>query len=290
MENKTELLKVKNLSVFINQKQILKNISFTLNQGDAVALIGVNGSGKSTLMSAILDFVQSKEDCVEIFGQSNKKLSFHEIAFFNNSTNLFSLLTVEENIKYFCLLSGLDFKKIKIAYFDTFDIEQVKKTMVANLSTGELRRVGLMIALMKDAKLLFLDEPFANMDPTKLDKMWNSTQNGNKSILYSTQDWEGIVDKATHVVAIYAGKLLHEKCTVEQFMTKIIPQNKKIVVPESIKIPEQFLAFPSYLEGNFRHIFFDEQDSIVNGILPLTTNFSVKEKSVKDIYFYLMCK
>lgn len=201
------LLEVKDLSVYYGVIRALKGISFEVNEGEIVTLIGANGAGKTTTMQSIMGLIPGKTGTVLYNGQDITHLPAHNIVHLGmtqvpEGRRVFQELTVYEN-----LLMGAytqkDSKTVKT------DIEKIytkfprlgeRKTQVAGtLSGGEQQMLAMGRALMSHPKLLMLDEPSMGLSPLLVDQVFELIkeihrdgttvllveQNANKSLAIS---------------------------------------------------------------------------------------------------------
>lgn len=154
---------VKNLKVVLQGQVIIDKISFEIPEGKIAAIIGPNGSGKSTLMKAILGLLPIQAGGVMLLGESLKKVKPYLGYVPQNFRIDRSLpMTVEE----FLLLSIVEprDKAIIFQVLDEVGMADKQRSLLGNLSGGELQRVLIARALLRKPKLLFLDEPSSGID------------------------------------------------------------------------------------------------------------------------------
>ena len=182
------LLEVKNLEVSYGVIKALKGISFEVNEGEIVTLIGANGAGKTTTMQSVIGLIPKNGGSVIYDGQDITKQPCHKIVHLGMSQvpegrRVFQELTVYEN-----LLMGAYSIKEK----DTFkeDLEKVYKRfprlaersgqIAGTLSGGEQQMLAMGRALMSRPKLLMLDEPSMGLSPLLVDEVFDIIQDINK--------------------------------------------------------------------------------------------------------------
>ncbi len=170
--NPSDALKVDHLTVNYDQISVLWDISFTVPKGKLVAIIGPNGAGKSTFLKAILGLTRSLSGQIQILG-SSKKSQIKKVAYLpqRESIDWNFPITVEELVlqgRYPKL--GL-FKRIRKADREAalealkwVDMVDYKNRQISQLSIGQQQRIFLARALLQDADLYFMDEPFAGVD------------------------------------------------------------------------------------------------------------------------------
>lgn len=169
------MLKVQNLSVSLHNKNIIKNMSFTIEEGEIVSIIGPNGSGKSTALKAISRMIKPEEKTVYINNEDLVNLKSKEIS--KRMSVLFQAndapadITVEQLIEYgrmphkkwFERLDDEDRKIIDWAIEKT-DLERFRNRQVISLSGGEAQRAWIAMSLAQRPKILLLDEPTTYLD------------------------------------------------------------------------------------------------------------------------------
>ncbi len=148
------ILQVKNLTVKLNNKEILKDINFSLNESEILLVIGPNGGGKTTLLKAILKIVPFEG---EIYVKQGYKIGYLP----QNVENVSNLpITIYEMLKFFT-----NAKKTKIEeMLRTFNLLEHKNELFKNASGGQKQRTLIALSILTNSKILLLDEPTNNLD------------------------------------------------------------------------------------------------------------------------------
>ena len=182
------LLEVKDLEVSYGVIKALKGISFEVNEGEIVTLIGANGAGKTTTMQSVIGLIPTRHGTITYDGQDITKTPCHKIVHLGMSQvpegrRIFQELTVYENL----LMGAYSMKKN-----DTFkeDLEKVYKRfprlaersnqIAGTLSGGEQQMLAMGRALMSRPKLLMLDEPSMGLSPLLVDEVFDIIKDNNK--------------------------------------------------------------------------------------------------------------
>ena len=183
------LLEVKDLQVYYGVICALKGISFEVNQGEIVSLIGANGAGKTTTMQSIAGLIPIKGGIVNYDGKPINKVPGHKLVKMGMSQvpegrRVFQELTVYENL-IMGAYTQTDKKKIKE------DIDEIctrfprlgerKKQIAGTLSGGEQQMLAMGRAMMSHPKLLMLDEPSMGLSPLLVDEVFNIIKDYHKS-------------------------------------------------------------------------------------------------------------
>lgn len=167
-ENKLKetILEVRNLRFSYEEKQVLKDMNLEIKKGEFVALIGANGAGKSTFFKLLLSKEKANSGEIKLFGDDIRSEKHHrEIAYI--SQNAISAYrdfptTVEEVLKVH--LRYLNLKKNLKEVLAEIGLAAHGKHRLKELSGGQLQRLALSLALLKNAELIFLDEPTSGID------------------------------------------------------------------------------------------------------------------------------
>ena len=167
-------LKAVNLKKIIKKTNIIKGVSLEVNSGEVVGLFGPNGAGKTTTFYLICGLVTPDGGKVILNDEEITKLPLHKkaqkgIGYLPQEASIFRDLTVEQNLFLASeLYYGIANNKIVEDLLEEFNIENIRKRKGVNLSGGERRRVEIARALVPKPKFLFLDEPFAGVDPVNV--------------------------------------------------------------------------------------------------------------------------
>ncbi|MFO7827408.1 MAG: ABC transporter ATP-binding protein [Bacteroidales bacterium] len=278
-----EIIKVSDISYKVKSKTIVDKVSFSVFDTDIFALLGENGSGKSTLIDLMLNDLKPSSGFVNFFGK--QKNNFSNVGIVYDHLPLFPLLKVYEVIRYFSSIHKLNYNSVKIKYFEIFEIDKIANNFIKELSQGERKRVSLLLSVINNPSLLILDEPFANLDPTIIDRIWEVLKQNNRTIFLTTHNWKGIEKIATSVGFIFNGKLITETKSPKA-MIENLPSDKKIIVNNTIKMNGNLKKLNYYIHDNSLHIFFDEDKDVVKIINELTSNFTMQDVDLKDAYLY----
>lgn len=190
------ILKMKNITKRYPGVIALDNVSVDFKAGEIHALLGENGAGKSTLIKVLAGAIQNDEGSITINGNEYDKMT--PILSRNNGVeviyqeyNLVSGLTVAENVCLGRQMKGIVNKKemydITKALFDKYEIDIDPKAYVRDLSTAKQQLVEITKAISKDAKIIVMDEPTAQLTMTEVERLYEIIRNlkeKNKTIIY----------------------------------------------------------------------------------------------------------
>jgi ABC-2 type transport system ATP-binding protein len=165
----TATIEVNNLAKQFKNALAVNNISFKINKGTIIGLLGPNGCGKSTTIGMMLGLIKPTSGTVVINGQNienNRTSLLEKMNFISPYIELPKKLTVEENLKVYGRLYGVKNLEGKISeIMEKLNLTEFKKRKTGELSSGQKNRVSLAKALINDPEILLLDEPTASLDP-----------------------------------------------------------------------------------------------------------------------------
>ena len=223
---KMDILKVENLvKTYKNGNSTINavdNISFSVEKGDFVAIVGASGSGKSTLLHLLggVDRPTSGKvfiDNVDIYSMNNDALAIfrrRQVGLIYQFYNLIPILNVEENIVLPCKLDGKNVSNDRLnEIIDTLGLSARRKHLPNELSGGQQQRVSIGRAIINNPALVLADEPTGNLDSKASDEivalLKESNKKYNQTIIVITHDPD-IASVANRVITIEDGKIVSD--------------------------------------------------------------------------------
>ena len=170
------MLEVKNLSKSFGSYKALDNMSFTIEDGKMLGLIGQNGAGKTTTFRLILDFLTKDSGSVLWNGHTLSGKDYNTIGYLPEERGLYPKVTIENQLLFFASLRGKSKQEIapKIdEWMEKFQVKGKKTDKVKSLSKGNQQKVQLISTLIHEPKLVILDEPFSGLDPVNAELLKN---------------------------------------------------------------------------------------------------------------------
>ena len=164
-------IEIKNLYKQFNNILAVKNLNFKINKGSIVGLLGPNGCGKTTTIGMMLGLIKPTSGTVfindqNIENENNRTKILEKVNFISPYVELPKKLTVEENLKVYGKLYGVNNLHDRISdLMKQLNLFEFKKRKTGELSSGQKNRVSLAKALINEPEILFLDEPTASLDP-----------------------------------------------------------------------------------------------------------------------------
>jgi ABC-2 type transport system ATP-binding protein len=228
-----EVINVRELHKSYKDNKVLKGISFKISKGEIFAVLGTNGAGKTTLlecMEGIKTFDAGEIDISTIDELENKKMS---LGVQLQSSSLPELLKVKEAIMLFCVWNKVKYKDQLVS---SFGLGELLEKKYRELSTGQKRKLHLVLALINDPDIIFLDEPTAGLDVqsrASLHVKIRELKKQGKTIIIASHDMAEVESLCDRLIMIQNGLIVFEG-TVDEF-TKLKKDKFKI----NFKISEE---------------------------------------------------
>ncbi len=221
-----EILKVENLVKTYgsgeNRVNAVDDVSFSVEKGEFVAIVGASGSGKSTLLHLIGGVDRPTSGKIFVDGNDISKMNDDKLAVFRRRQvgivyqfyNLIPILTVEENITLPCDLDGrgVDRERLEMI-LDSFGLRARRKHLPNQLSGGQQQRTSIARALINNPSLVLADEPTGNLDSKASDEVMSMLKMCNQSygqtIIMITHNLD-IAKQADRIITISDGKIVEE--------------------------------------------------------------------------------
>jgi ABC-2 type transport system ATP-binding protein len=238
-------IQINNLSKKYKNTLAVKNISFKINKGTIIGLLGPNGCGKSTTIGMMLGLIKPTSGEVIINNkniETNRTDLLQKINFISPYIELPKKLTIEENLKVYGRMYGVKNLKDKIIELtEKLNLTEFKKRKTGELSSGQKNRVSLAKALINDPEILLLDEPTASLDPDVGDYVRGIIEkfssNNKKTILIASHNMNEVERLCDEVMMMKNGEIIdkgkssdlitkHGRKNLEEVFLKIVREEE----------------------------------------------------------------
>jgi len=285
----------------------INGISFSLNQGEILGLLGPNGSGKTTTIQMLLGTLAVTSGSIHYFDKEFKKNRseiLQYVSFASTYTSLPWILTVTENLEVFGLLYGISREESRKKFeplLDRFGILDKKNQRVGSLSAGQVTRLMIVKAFFIEPKIVLLDEPTASLDPDIANDICSFLleQRDKKglSILFSSHKMEEVMEICDRTIFLKEGKIIAND--VPKALAKSVSSFRVILVladglKRTINIAEQS-AFKYSVDHRIIEIKMDEE-KIPEFLHALSeakvsyANIKIEEPSLEDFFLTIAKK
>tara|TARA_B100000965_G_scaffold178187_1_gene148703 strand:+ start:4521 stop:5240 length:720 start_codon:yes stop_codon:yes gene_type:complete len=234
-------LKVNSISKIYRSKKVLNNVSFELNKGNILGLIGKNGAGKSTVLKILSSLIDFGGD-VLINKKSIKKMdakSKKQVGYLSENNPLYMDFYITEYLNFIGNLNGLfkdSLQRRKKVVIELCGLKNFQNEKIKNLSKGYRQRVGIASAFIHDPDILILDEPTTGLDPSQILEIRELIKNlaKNKIVIFSSHLLNEINEICNKVIFLDKGNIVlksnikelknrYNNISLDKIFNKIIP-------------------------------------------------------------------
>lgn len=299
------MLQVKKLSFGYSKEPVLKDINFTVNSGENLAIIGESGSGKSTLLKLIFGEYDLEQGQIfwkdnEILGpKHNLVIGYDFMKYVSQEFDLMPYTSVANNIgKHLSRFYPEEKEQRTQELLKIVELEDFATTKVKNLSGGQKQRVAIARALANEPEILLLDEPFSHIDNFKKQSLrrnvFNYLKTKSISCIVATHDKNDVLGFADEILVLNSKKIIAKDKPQELYKNPRLPLiasffeefnviKNKIYYAHQLKIVEhsdlKATVKQSYFNGNSWLIEAEYNETIIY----LNNNESINQEEV--IYF-----
>ena len=211
-----QILKVSDINVYYGAIHAIKGISFEVNEGEIVTLIGANGAGKTTTLQTVSGLLKSKTGSIEFCGEEISKIPAHllvskGLAQVPEGRRIFLQMTVQENLDMGAYTRKGDISADMERVFELFPrLKERRKQVAGTLSGGEQQMLAMGRALMSQPKLMMLDEPSMGLAPILVEQIFDIISNlhaAGTTILLVEQNAQMALSVADRAYVLETGKI-----------------------------------------------------------------------------------
>jgi ABC-2 type transport system ATP-binding protein len=206
-------ISIHNFSKNFHGLQVIKSLSFDLQQGEIMAFLGANGAGKTTTIRALLGIYAADTGKLTMFGEQYTPALAHKLGYLPEERGIYLDAPVLETIVYFGELKGVskqDATTRASEYLERVGLSDKAKVKIKKLSSGQQQKIQLGITLINRPQLLILDEPTKGLDPVNrqlfMDIFAELNKSEGTSILFSTHQMDEAERIANRLVMIHKGE------------------------------------------------------------------------------------
>ena len=312
----TNLVKIQNLTKKFKNLTAVNDLSLEINIGEIVGFLGPNGAGKSTTIAMLSTILKPTSGSIffngyNIIEEPNK--AREKIGVCPQETVFYDYLTISENCEFFAKMHSKPASKEKVKELvKELGLEEKLHVRASTLSGGMKRRLNVLLALIMDPEIVFLDEPSAGLDPQASRITWDfirNLRNQKKTVLVTTHNMREAEELCDRIYIIDNGKIIAQGTPQEikanigdgevfDFKLKINDRNNGQNVIEELK--EKFLQLGSYVKkveilgesrllvvatGGVQRLI--EFEKIVPEGLHGLANLTIRSQNLEDVFLLL---
>lgn len=258
------MIKFTNITKSFKTKKILKDVTFDIETGNLVAIIGESGCGKTTLLKMINRLIKPTSGSISIDGEDILSLDEvslrRKIGYVIQQTGLFPHMTIKENIEIIPKILKVDSAQLientkKLMNMVGLDYEDFINRYPTELSGGQQQRVGVARAFANDPDIILMDEPFSALDPMTRsdlqDELVQLQSKLKKTIVFVTHDMDEAIKIADKICIMRKGHVLQYdtpenilKNPVDDYVSNFVGKNRIWSSPEFIKVHDFMMNKP----------------------------------------------
>lgn len=284
-----ESIKIKNLTKTYGKARGIDNIDLTINKGEIFGFIGPNGAGKSTTIKCIMNLINKNSGDIFINEKNDVKSNYkvkEEIGYLPSEIHLYEDLTVKKMLEYSESFYKKDCSKRKKELVKRLDIDLNKK--IDQLSLGNLKKVGIVLALMHQPKIVIMDEATSGLDPLMQEQFYEILEEEKQkgtTIFFSSHILSEIKRICDKVAIIREGKIIKidtiENLSDSQLIKVTIESDQINQIKEELKLQEEI--------KNDELKFMYKED--INKLINVLSKYQIKkmlleESSLEEIFIH----
>lgn len=284
------VLEIENLTKYYGDVRGVENLSLSLEEGEIFGFIGPNGAGKSTTIRSIMNLINKNSGKVFINGKEFNKddLELKEmIGYLPSEISLYDDFTVKEMLNYHEKFYKRDLSKRRKSLVKRFKIDENKR--IEDLSLGNLKKLGIVLALMHEPKIIILDEPTSGLDPIMQNVFYEilkEEKSKGNTIFYSTHvlnevskicDRVGII-KDGHLIKVEKiDELSKKSLTFVTITSKDIKDIKKALKVKTILDEDNIIKFANTMND----------DTLIKKLSKYTIDkILIEEATLEDVFLH----
>ena len=289
------MLEVKNLVKKFGSKVAVNNISFKVEKGKILGVLGRNGAGKSTIFRMILNIIKQDSGIINYMDKEITDITTDEIGYLPEEGSLILQYSVYEQCVYYGALKSMSEEEVRenlIKWLERFNITQYLNMKIKDLSKGNRQKIQFIIAILHNPNLIILDEPFSGLDPISVDELKNviiELKKEGKIIVFSSHRMDHVEMLCEDILIIDSGKEIMYG-NLNEIKKSYQKQNISItgnIDIEKIKNIDGVMEVTNISENNYNIKI--ENNNVVQDVLneidkKELLRFSVLDASLNDIF------
>ncbi len=292
------VVSVESFAMSFGHKQVINDLSFTVNQGEVFGFLGANGAGKTTTIRALLALLEPTSGKLLVNGQRYSPFVSNKVGYLPEERGLYRNEPVLDTMIYFALLHGLDEEEAKtraLSYLQRVGLADKAHERLVKLSGGQQQKIQLGVTILHEPSLMILDEPTEALDPVNRSLLMDiieERRTKGATVMLVTHRMEEVEQLCDRILMLKDGKSALYGTIDEvkdSFGTKVIALSYSGKLPEHGKLYKISKRLPHYAELNWtKEVSTDDilrflaKDNDLH-----ITSFEVHRPSLNDIFLDL---
>lgn len=284
------ILHIENLKKYYGKTKGIEDFSLELEEGEIFGLIGPNGAGKSTTIRSVMDLINRTNGKVYFDGQEltrNNVNAKRQIGYLPGEVFLYEGMTVSQIFDYHQSFYKQDLRERREYLSSRLHIDETKK--VEDLSLGNRKKVGIVLAFMHNPKLVILDEPTSGLDPIMQKEFYELLKEEKKrgtAMIYSTHILSEVSQICDRVGIVKDGNLI--RCESVEALAANTLQYVTVKSAQADAIVKAVNAEVLNRDGNTVRFKYDRDINTLIGILTVypVDRLQIEEPSIEDIFMH----
>lgn len=284
------ILQINNLTKYYGKQKGVEHVSLDLKEGEIFGLIGPNGAGKSTTIRSVMNMLNKTEGTVTFLGKPLDKNSIdlkRQIGYLPGEVYLYEDMKVSQMLDYHQSFFKENLQKKRDYLVSALQVDVNKK--IEDLSLGNRKKVGIVLSMMHDPKLLILDEPTSGLDPImqkQFQKLLIEEKEKGTTIIYSSHILSEVSEICDRVGIVKDGKLVRVDA-VENLAAHTL-QHITIVSKHVQKIAEELKLDDAEISDDTLRFRFDGD---INELISVSARYpishmNIEEPSIEEIFMH----
>ncbi len=274
------MIEIKNLCKNYGGKEVIKNISLKIENGEVISLLGNNGSGKTTTFKMITSLCEASHGQILY---NDEPIEHDSVSYLPEERSLFLDCSVYDHLKLVAELNKLADIEDKInRQLEYFKIAKYKNEKINNLSKGNQQKVALAVCLIKNAPIIILDEPFTGLDSENVDlfvQCIKALKYHGKTVFLSSHLYQPISGLCDRFLYLYNGKIKYD------ITKKDLLADKRRVIETDQDLSNCESVLNKYcVNGRWRYVILSESIAQII-ILDLKSDYVFRKLNFEDILY-----
>ncbi|WMJ89313.1 ABC transporter ATP-binding protein [Anaerocolumna sp. MB42-C2] len=275
------ILDVKDLVKSYNGKEVLHGVSFQVEKGEIFALLGVNGAGKTTTLECLEGLKRYDSGRIQFFNKEENQTNLHSLIGIQlQSSVLPGNITVYEAYRLFCLANKVKTNKNLL---ERFGLKNVIHKQYDSLSAGQKRRLHLVLALVHNPEIVFLDEPTAGLDvegQVALHEEISKLKESGKTVLMASHDMAEVEKLCDRIAIMKEGKIGYIGSAEE--LIPAFTDTTEIALKTENSYETGSLKFSEYLKRDNGYVYY-KSGVLSDALLELLQTYKENNQKVLDV-------